>query len=412
MKKLNFLLYPIVAVAVSVVISLTIHHFDSTKQRLWFYVMFAIWMLLLSALSFLFSKKHLLKLNHLKFAFIYSLSLTIIVVLFYYLFISKSDTDVLFYFGIISFLGSEMGALLGFSANKDFAKAGLGNQIQDTSSYRRTEITLFPIISLIASLNPVLMINGLSGDLGDVAVALLILFFWIVLFIPIFSYLYSYEILKNSDRKIQRTTLNALATCAASAAGPLLFEIKKVKWRYDTPMEMWGAQLLQAVVYMVLLFTWCEMWGLLGVIRQHSAQSQKTGEIATEESHNNYMEDKKKFLYAAFSFILSLFIGSVLWVWHPNNSSVFIFKKALFWAWITLFMPASSFLYSWFLLRKYKSKIGYTFFHSLVIFLSYTIMQQVFMINAELNILIIFAWCEVWALLGLIGKRTKKQIDE
>ena len=86
MKKLNFLLYPIVAVAVSVVMSLAIHHFDSTKQRLWFYVMFAIWMLLLSALSFLFSKKHLLKLNHLKFAFIYSLSLTIIVVLFYYLF--------------------------------------------------------------------------------------------------------------------------------------------------------------------------------------------------------------------------------------------------------------------------------------------------------------------------------------
>ena len=124
------------------------------------------------------------------------------------------------------------------------------------------------------------------------------------------------------------------------------------------------------------------------------------------------MEDKKKFLYAAFSFILSLFIGSVLWVWHPNNSSVFIFKKALFWAWIALFMPASSFLYSWFLLRKSKSKIGYTFFHSLVIFLSYTIMQQVFKINAELNILIIFAWCELWALLCLIGKHTKKQIDE
>ncbi len=405
MKKI---LYPIISFFVSVIMLFITTFFDNTKQELWFYVAVAVWMTLVAGLSFLFSKKHLLKTNHLKYTFIYSLTLAALLVVVYYLCTHSSTNANGFYFGFIAFAWTEMWALLGFSASNGYSKITADHQIRDSKSPLRIEVILFPIIAFIASLNPVLMINGLPGDLGDILVALVIIFFWIVCFVPAFSFLYSYKILKNSNRKIRWTTLSSFATCAASAVGPLILEIKKIKWRYDTPWEMWSTQILEALIFMVMLFTWSELWGLLGVIKQQSARNKAIDtpdSYTSEEKNNNDTEKSKKLLYVAFSFILSLFIGLVLWIWRPNNSSVFIIKRSLYWAWLILLIPVSSFLYSKIALKKSKNRIGYTFLNSLAVFIAYALIEN----KVNINSLIIFAWCEIWGLIGLIKKRDKNK---
>jgi len=76
--------------------------------------------------------------------------------------------------------------------------------------------------------------------------------------------------------------------------------------------------------------------------------------------------------------------------------------------WFLLFMPISSFQYSKRVLRNYKNRIVYTLLHSLSICLSYLLL---FFMEGETYFyaLVVFIWCEIWGLLGLIGKRDKSK---
>ena len=62
-------------------------------------------------------------------------------------------------------------------------------------------------------------------------------------------------------------------------------------------------------------------------------------------------------------------------------------------------------------LKKDKGRYLYTLLYSLTISLSYLVL---FFMDGEsyLYALGIFVWSEIWALLGLIGKRTDKQLEE
>ena len=99
-----------------------------------------------------------------------------------------------------------------------------------------------------------------------------------------------------------------------------------------------------------------------------------------------------KFIYPLFSFLLSAGIQFLF----MENTAVFV-------VWIFLYLPLTSFFYSKKFLKGGKSSIPYTLIHSFSLSFSYLM----FYYSEEGSYgaaVLLFLWCEVWALLGLIRK--------
>lgn len=122
----------------------------------------------------------------------------------------------------------------------------------------------------------------------------------------------------------------------------------------------------------------------------------------------------KKILYPIVTIVLSFIIHVIKLIVFNHNSELGpqIVMSLL---WIICFLPVSSFVYSKVILRNSKERIVFPLLHSVLIVLPQLLFIKpayIFSFEAVLLILKYFAWCEVWALLGLIGKRADKQIEE
>ena len=102
-----------------------------------------------------------------------------------------------------------------------------------------------------------------------------------------------------------------------------------------------------------------------------------------------------KFAYPVFSFLISVLF-----------QLCFLFAEggtAFFFVWVISYLPLTSFLYSKKYLKEGKRSILYTLIHSFLLAFSYLIF-----FNSDSGAygwtFILFVWCEVWALLGLIRK--------
>ena len=113
-----------------------------------------------------------------------------------------------------------------------------------------------------------------------------------------------------------------------------------------------------------------------------------------------------KIIYPIISFAVSILIQ--LGVFLPNDEAFLILAYFLLFAWVLLFIPISSFCYSKKVLKKDRGRYLYTLLYSLTISLSYLVL---FFMDGEsyLYALGIFAWSEIWALLGLIRKRPNNE---
>ena len=116
---------------------------------------------------------------------------------------------------------------------------------------------------------------------------------------------------------------------------------------------------------------------------------------------------KKIILYPIISFIIS-FLTMLGLGFVEADLSMVVLGVGVLAVWFLLFMPISSFQYSKRVLRNCKNRIVYTLLHSLSICLSYLLL---FFMDGETYFyaLVVFIWCEIWGLLGLIGKRDKKE---
>ena len=116
---------------------------------------------------------------------------------------------------------------------------------------------------------------------------------------------------------------------------------------------------------------------------------------------------KKIILYPIISFIIS-FLTMLGLGFVEADLSMVVLGVGVLAVWFLLFMPISSFQYSKRVLRNYKNRIVYTLLHSLSICLSYLLL---FFMEGETYFyaLVVFIWCEIWGLLGLIGKRDKNR---
>ena len=103
-----------------------------------------------------------------------------------------------------------------------------------------------------------------------------------------------------------------------------------------------------------------------------------------------------KFIYPLVSFILSVGVQTIA-LCSEYDAVLFVF-------WAIVYLPFSSFFYSKKFLRGGKRSIPYTLIHSFALSFSYVI----FYFSEEDiygAVLLLFLWCEVWALLGLIRKQ-------
>ena len=100
-----------------------------------------------------------------------------------------------------------------------------------------------------------------------------------------------------------------------------------------------------------------------------------------------------KFIYPLLSFLLSAGIQ----LFFTENTAVFV-------VWIFLYLPLTSFFYSKKFLKGRLSSIPYTLIHSFSLSFSY-LMFHVSEKDSYGFAFILFLWCEVWALLGLIRKQ-------
>lgn len=99
-----------------------------------------------------------------------------------------------------------------------------------------------------------------------------------------------------------------------------------------------------------------------------------------------------KFIYPLVSFLLSVGIQLIF----MENAAVFI-------VWIFIYLPLTSFFYSKRFLKGGKSSIPYTLIHSFSLSFSYLMLY--FSEEGSYGVaVLLFLWCEVWALLGLIRK--------
>ena len=100
-----------------------------------------------------------------------------------------------------------------------------------------------------------------------------------------------------------------------------------------------------------------------------------------------------KFIYPLLSFLLSMGI-----------QLIFMGNTAVFMVWIFLYLPFTSVFYSKKFLKGGKSSIPYTLIHSFSLSFSY-LMLYASEKDSYGFAFILFLWCEVWALLGLIRKQ-------
>lgn len=115
---------------------------------------------------------------------------------------------------------------------------------------------LFPVISAVITSIIILLIYAAaqpyshdSGH-GGLVIASIGLIFCFAIAIPVFSVLYSKICLHNSENKFLFTLYNSFLL----ALSTLLFSI--------------GSSPMFVLVIGTISFTWCEIWGLLGLIRK------------------------------------------------------------------------------------------------------------------------------------------------
>lgn len=103
-----------------------------------------------------------------------------------------------------------------------------------------------------------------------------------------------------------------------------------------------------------------------------------------------------KFIYPLFSFLLSV-VFQLLFLFLDESALIFVI-------WVMIDLPCSSFLYSKKFLKDGKRSIPYTLVHSFLLTFSYLLFCSPG-IESFGTALVLFLWCEVWALLGLIRKQ-------
>ena len=103
-----------------------------------------------------------------------------------------------------------------------------------------------------------------------------------------------------------------------------------------------------------------------------------------------------KYIYPLFSFLLSVGIQMIA-LCSEYDTQIFLF-------WGIVYLPVSSFFYSKKFLKDGKRSIPYTLIHSFSLSFSY-LMFYFWESDAYGMTLLLFLWCEVWALIGLIRKQ-------
>ena len=104
-----------------------------------------------------------------------------------------------------------------------------------------------------------------------------------------------------------------------------------------------------------------------------------------------------KLRFPFLSFSVSLILQFV------SGASGGVFADLLFTVWTVAYLPTASFFYAKKYLPGGKRCVPFTLLHSSLLTLSFF----VFYMTREglLTALILFVWCEMWALIGLIRKQ-------
>ena len=103
-----------------------------------------------------------------------------------------------------------------------------------------------------------------------------------------------------------------------------------------------------------------------------------------------------KFAYPLFSFLISL-VFQLIFVYSEYHVPIFVL-------WMILYLPFTSFFYSKKFLKEGRRSMPYTLIHSFSLTFSY-LMFYFTETEAYGMAVLLFLWCEVWALLGLIRKQ-------
>jgi len=105
-----------------------------------------------------------------------------------------------------------------------------------------------------------------------------------------------------------------------------------------------------------------------------------------------------KFLFPIASFALSLLfqLGFAVTQAPAIPDIIFIF-------WVAIYLPAVSFFYAKKFLQRESKKISYTLVHSFLHALSFFLFF--FTRDGLFAAFVLFVWCELWALIGLIRKQ-------
>lgn len=103
-----------------------------------------------------------------------------------------------------------------------------------------------------------------------------------------------------------------------------------------------------------------------------------------------------KYIYPLVSFFVSI-VFQLIFVHLEYYAAVFVL-------WVIVYLPLTSFFYSKKFLKEGRRSIPYTLIHSFSLSFSY-LMFYLSDKESYGMALLLFLWCEVWALLGLIRKQ-------
>ena len=123
---------------------------------------------------------------------------------------------------------------------------------------------LFPVISSVITSIIILLIYAAAepyshdSGYGGLVIGLIGLIFCFAVAIPVLSVLYSKIYLRDSENKFLFTLYNSFLL----ALSTLLFSI--------------GSSPMFVLVIGTISFVWCEIWGLLGLIRKKSPKSEES----------------------------------------------------------------------------------------------------------------------------------------
>ncbi len=258
-----------------------------------------------------------------------------------------------------------------------------------------------PILSILVVLligEVVIMSNRGDAGYGGIGILLGGLLFYCAVVIPLVCFLYARLCLREGRFRV------AYALCQA--------------FLITLPFSVWFLFVIndnepRLGIWALVLFLWSAAWGLLGLIRGGNNQ-----EVSASASHFIRIDlVRRPWMFPIVSLIgwptailaiLTLGLGSN----GDGTRFLFAIVSILYAALCYLVgMPAACFFYSAHCLQGQEHRLGFTLYQSFL-----TACSGVILIfkngKSILFIFLLFAWCELWAMLGLRrAKREEKRKD-